>query len=155
MQTELRIPSNLKFLSIIETWMLESLRLELGAWSDWPKLENRLRLVLTEAYSNVVRHAHHDRPDIPVVFRLELRSDLLCLEVWDQGNGFDLNNYLPPSPKAQQEGGYGWLILNRLMDKVDYQVKIQGQQNCLRLQTKLPPDCYVATPSEEMSVQDG
>ena len=142
MQTELCIPSDLKFLPIVEAWMLGSLRLEIGEWTDWPKWENRLRLVLVEAYSNVVRHAHYNRPDIPVTLRLELRLGSLYIEVWDQGDGFDLSTYLPPSPDTRQEGGYGWLILNRLMDKVEYQVKIQGKHNCLRLQANLPPDSY-------------
>jgi serine/threonine-protein kinase RsbW len=126
MQTELRIPSDLKFIAIIEAWLLGSLQLELGQWSDWPKWENRLRLVVVEAYSNVVRHAHRDQPHIPVLLRLELHAEHLCLEVWDQGQGFDLSTYLPPSPELQQEGGYGWLILNRLMDKVEYQRQLPG-----------------------------
>ena len=140
MQTELRIPSDLKFLIIIEEWLLGSLRLELGEWPEWPKWENRLRLVIVEAYSNVVRHAHQEQPDIPVLLKLELQVDFLSLEVWDQGQGFDLSTYLPPAPAAQQEGGYGWLILNRLMDKVEYQIKIQDNQNCLKLQANLPTD---------------
>ena len=147
MQTELHVPSDLKFLPVIETWMLGTLRLDFGNWPDWPKWENRLRLVLVEAYSNVVRHAHRERPTIPVVLRLEVQAEVLHLEVWDQGDGFDLSTYLPPSPDAYQEGGYGWLILNRLMDKVEYQVKIQGKYNCLRLQANLPPGSYAMTTS--------
>ncbi|MGF1524270.1 MAG: ATP-binding protein [Leptolyngbyaceae cyanobacterium] len=147
MHTELRVPSDLKFLPVIEAWMLGTLRLDFGQWSDWPKWENRLRLVLVEAYSNVVRHAHRDRPHVPVILRLEVHSEVLYLEVWDQGDGFDLSTYLPPSPDAHQEGGYGWLILNRLMDKVEYQVKIKGKYNCLRLQANLPPGSYVMTAS--------
>lgn len=138
MQTELHIPSDLKFLTIVEEWLLGSLRVELGDWSDWPKWENRLRLVLVEAYSNVVRHAHRDNPQLLVRLRVELQDEALMLEVWDRGQGFDLSTYLPPAPEVYQEGGYGWLILNRLMDKVEYQVKIQGQHNCLRMQADLP-----------------
>lgn len=143
LQTELHVPSDLKFLSIIEGWLLESLRLELGEWPDWPKWENRLRLVIVEAYSNVVRHAHQDQPHTPVLLKLELYPDLLCLEVWDQGKGFDLSTYLPPAPDTRQEGGYGWLILNRLMDKVEYQVRARGSNNCLRLQVNLPQESFM------------
>lgn len=139
-QTELRIPSDLKFISIIEAWLLGTLRLELGDWPDWPKWENRLRLVVIEAYSNVVRHAHPDQPETPVLLKLELQADTLHLEVWDQGQGFDLSTYLPPAPDVHQEGGYGWLILNRLMDKVEYQVQARGTSNCLKLQVDLPQD---------------
>jgi len=154
MRTELRIPSDLKFLSIIEHWMLETLRAELGEWTDWPKWETRLRLVLVEAYSNVVRHAHHDQPEIPVLLKLELQSESLRLEVWDRGEGFDLDTYLPPAPELCQEGGYGWMILNRLMDKVEYQIKIQDQHNCLKLQANLPPDCYEPLAAGTLSMQE-
>jgi serine/threonine-protein kinase RsbW len=140
MKTELHIPSDLKFLAIAEAWLLGCLQAELGTWQDWPKWENRLRLVLVESYSNVVRHAHRDRPELPVHLRLELQSEALFIEVWDRGQGFDLGTYLPPGPDQLQEGGYGWLILNRLMDKVEYQVQIQGYKNCLRLQANLPTD---------------
>lgn len=142
MQTELHIPSNLKFLPIVEDWILNSLSLELGDLPNWPEWEGKLRLVVVEAYSNVVRHAHRDRPDIPVVLKLTVSAGVLCIEVWDQGQGFDLSTYLPPVPATQQEGGYGWLILNRLMDKVEYQIKAQGQQNCLKLQADLSTDDY-------------
>ncbi|MDB9528230.1 anti-sigma regulatory factor [Oscillatoria sp. CS-180] len=140
MSSELQVPSDLKFISIIEDWLLGCLRLELAEWPDWPKWENRLRLVMVEAYSNVVRHAHQDKPHIPVLLKLDLHPDFLRLEVWDQGPGFDIDSYLPPTPDAQQEGGYGWLILNRLMDKVDYQAAARGNMNCLRLQVNLPTD---------------
>ncbi|NER78850.1 MAG: ATP-binding protein [Leptolyngbya sp. SIO1D8] len=140
MKTELCIPSDLRFLAVVEAWMLGSLRLELGNWPDWPRWENRLRLVLVEAYSNVVRHAHRDRPELPIMLKLELNSEVLYLEIWDQGQGFDLDTYLPPAPSVHQEGGYGWMILNRLMDKVEYQVKIRDHHNCLRLQANLPPE---------------
>ena len=150
MRTELRIPSDLKFLTVIEEWLLGSLRVELGDWGEWPKWESRLRLVIVEAYSNVVRHAHKDRPQVLVVLKVELQTDLLHIEVWDQGQGFDLSTYLPPTPDLQQEGGYGWMILNRLMDKVEYQAKGQGRGNCLRLQAHLPAEPITPTLSSPL-----
>jgi serine/threonine-protein kinase RsbW len=94
-------------------------------------------LALVEAYSNVVRHAHRDRPDLPIVLRLEVREHDLALEIWDHGDGYDLSTYLTPSPEKMQEHGYGWLILNRLMDRVEYQLQVNGR-NCLKLQANLP-----------------
>ncbi|NJN88135.1 MAG: ATP-binding protein [Leptolyngbyaceae cyanobacterium SL_7_1] len=137
MRTELHVPSDLKFLSIVENWLLGALEVELGDRVDWPRQANRLRLVLVEAYSNVVRHAHRNRPNLPVLLRLELKNRDLCLEVWDYGDGFDLSTYLPPTPHEYHEGGYGWLILNRLMDKVEYRLQVNGG-NCLMLETTLP-----------------
>ena len=136
MITELRVPSDLKFLEIVENWLLGCLEVELGDTVDWVRQSNRLRLVLVEAYSNVVRHAHKDQPHLPVLIRLELKERNIILEIWDYGEGFDLSNYLPPNPDARQEGGYGWLIMNRLMDQVEYQLHVNGR-NCLKLEVSL------------------
>lgn len=136
MRTELQIPSDLKFLSVVETWLLDCLQAELGDSVDWDKQASRLRLALVEAYSNVVRHAHKEQPEVPVLLKLELKDQNLALEIWDSGNGFDLDTYTPPDPNACQEGGYGWLIMKRLMDRVEYQLQVNGK-NCLKLETKL------------------
>ncbi len=147
MRTELHIPSDLKFLSIVENWLLGALELELGDHVDWPRQSNRLRLALVEAYSNVVRHAHRDKPNLPVLLRLELKDRDIALEIWDHGKGFDLSTYLPPEPGDKQEGGYGWLIMNRLMDRVEYRLQVNGL-NCLKLEASLPDDSKAAqTPS--------
>ena len=137
MRTELHIPSDLKFLTIVESWLLGCLEVELGDSVDWPRQSNRLRLALVEAYSNVVRHAHKDQPNLPILIRLELQERDLALEIWDHGKGYDISTYLPPSPEDKQGSGYGWLIMNRLMDKVEYQLQVNGG-NCLKLEAKLP-----------------
>ena len=136
MKTELHIPSELRFLSIVENWLLGCLEMDLGESEDWSRQSNRLRLVLAEAYSNVVRHAHKDRPHLPVTLRLELHQSNIVLEVWDFGRGYQLETYEAPTPEALQEGGYGWLIMNRLMDRVEYIAQEDGR-NCLKLEADL------------------
>lgn len=137
MRTELHVPSDLRFLTIVENWLLGCLEVEVGEYVDWPRQSNRLRLVLAEAYSNVVRHAHRDQPNLPVLIRLELKDRDIALEVWDHGRGYDLSTYMAPSPEAMSDGGYGWLIMNRLMDRVEYCLQIDGR-NCLKLEASLP-----------------
>ncbi len=139
MKTELAIPSDLKFLAVVEDWLLSSLRAELSYANelDWKKVEGRLRLVIVEVYSNIVRHAHQDRPDIPVVLCLGVEGSCVSLKVWDEGHGFDLGNYRAPAPGKPQEGGYGWLILHQLMDRVDYQLRVGDGRNCLTLEKDL------------------
>ncbi|SRR5579883_324358 len=143
MRTELHVPSDLKFLAIVENWLLGSLEVELGNHIDWQRQSNRLRLVLVEAYSNVVRHAHKDKPTLPVLIRLELQDRDIALEIWDHGVGYDVETYVEPNPESMQEGGYGWLILNRLMDHVEYQLQVNGL-NCLKLQASLPKPTEVS-----------
>ncbi|MFE1748651.1 ATP-binding protein [Coleofasciculus sp. H7-2] len=137
MKTELHVPSDLKFLTIVESWLLGCLEVELTDSVDWPRQSNRLRLALVEAYSNVVRHAHKEQPNLPVLIRLELKNRDIALEIWDHGQGFDLSTYLPPNPDDKQESGYGWLIMNRLMDRVEYRLQVNGR-NCLKLEASLP-----------------
>jgi serine/threonine-protein kinase RsbW len=137
MKTELQVPSDLRFLTIVENWLLSSLEVELGEHIDWPRQSNRLRLVLAEAYSNVIRHAHRDKPNLPVLVRLDVDNRDIALEIWDHGNGYEMDTYNPPQPEAKQENGYGWLIMSRLMDRVDYKLQIDGR-NCLKLEASLP-----------------
>ena len=132
MKTELQIPSKLVFLTVVEHWLLSSLEVELGEHVDWPHKSNHLRLVLVEAYSNVIRHAHKDQPYLPILIRLEIKECDIVVEIWDYGQGYNTDNYNPPTPEAKQESGYGWLIMNKLMDSVDYISQIGGK-NCLRL----------------------
>ena len=136
MKTELHVPSDLKFLNVVEEWLLSSLKLQLGDSIDWSSQSSRLRLALVEAYSNVVRHAHKEQPQLPILIRLELRERDLAIEIWDYGRGFDLSSYLPPKPDDKQENGYGWLIMNRLMDRVEYRLQVNGR-NCLKLEATL------------------
>ena len=94
-------------------------------------------MVLAEAYSNVIRHAHKDQPNLPVLVRLELKERDIALEIWDYGKGYEMDTYTAPQPEAKQESGYGWLIMSRLMDRVDYCLQIDGR-NCLKLEASLP-----------------
>ncbi|MEM9150582.1 MAG: anti-sigma regulatory factor [Cyanobacteria bacterium P01_F01_bin.3] len=137
LKTELTVPSDLKFMEVVEHWLLESLQLEVDQDIDWSQVEKRLRLVVVEVYSNIVRHAHNDKPELPVLIRIQLDDNNLSLEVWDQGKGFELGEYSAPSPSDFQEGGYGWLILHRIMDRVEYQLHVGGERNCLKLEKDL------------------
>lgn len=136
MKTELHIPSDIRFLPVVENWLLSSLEVELGDLEDWPKQSNRIRLVLAEAYSNVIRHAHKDQPNLTIEICLELNRHILVLEVWDYGEGYEIGDYIPPNPEDKQESGYGWMIMNRLMDQVSYNPQTNGR-NCLRLEARL------------------
>ncbi|ASC72213.1 Serine-protein kinase RsbW [Halomicronema hongdechloris C2206] len=145
MKTELHIPSDPRFLMVVENWLLDALRVELAQQSDWPQVASRLRLALVEAYSNVVRHAHAEQPSLPTVMVLQVTDVAISLEVWDSGIGFDLSSSPEhlPAPSDCRDGGYGWLILCRLMDEVQYYRQVEGGRNCLRLTSFLKPTSLV------------
>jgi serine/threonine-protein kinase RsbW len=76
-----------------------------------------LKLALTEACTNVVRHAYGDEAG-QVEIRYELREDRLVIEVRDDGTGFD-----PVAARASQggpeEGGLGIAIIRAIADELE------------------------------------
>src|SRR2546428_2933892 len=64
-----------------------------------------LKLALTEAASNSVRHAYGERHDVGVVeISYALHPDRLVIEVTDEGGGFDPDE-APGQPDELSEGG--------------------------------------------------
>jgi serine/threonine-protein kinase RsbW len=89
-----------------------------------------LKLALTEACSNSVRHAYAEGDGV-VEIVYELRSDRLVIEVADDGEGFD------PRQRAQEpdplsEGGLGIAIIRAVADELEIGVKPAGSGSRLR-----------------------
>ena len=75
-----------------------------------------LKLAVTEACSNSVRHAYGESGDGRVTGRFELGEDYVAIEVEDDGPGFDLHaNGVGPS-----SAGLGLAIIQALTN--DFQV---------------------------------
>lgn len=98
---------------------------------------DEIEVVLQEACTNVVRHAH--RNDRTKPFRVDVRRlpDALAIEVRDQGQPFDLDGVTPPDPESLREGGYGVHIMRAWMDEVS--VRREADGNVLRLVRRYRP----------------
>jgi serine/threonine-protein kinase RsbW len=86
-----------------------------------------LKLALTEACTNSVRHAYPGRGG-SVEILYELHADRLVVEVADEGEGFE-----PPvpvglggGPDELSEGGLGISIIRALVDDVEIRDREQG-----------------------------
>jgi serine/threonine-protein kinase RsbW len=77
-----------------------------------------LKLALTEACSNSVRHAYADGREGTVEIRYELNGEGLHVEVIDEGGGFD-PALLHADPRDLDEGGLGIAIIRAVTDKLD------------------------------------
>jgi serine/threonine-protein kinase RsbW len=77
-----------------------------------------LKLALTEACTNSVRHAYNDegRGSVDIVY--ELRGDRLAVEVGDAGTGFDPGVATTDVDKLE-EGGLGIAIIRAVTDEVE------------------------------------
>ncbi|MHB1242763.1 MAG: ATP-binding protein [Gaiellaceae bacterium] len=92
-----------------------------------------LKLALTEACSNSVRHAY-DGGEGHVAISFELRDDRLIVEVADDGTGFDADA-APTNgePDAElSEGGLGIAIIRSIADEVEIGGGPDGRGSRLR-----------------------
>ena len=95
-----------------------------------------LKLALTEAASNSVRHAYGDQDPGVVEISYELFSDRLVIEVTDEGEGFD-----PVAADVTgdelSEGGLGIAIIRAIADEVEIGAQPGGKGSRLRFEKAL------------------
>ena len=82
-----------------------------------PEVIADVKLALTEACSNSVRHAY-DGAEGMVEIRYELDPRRLRVEVADEGGGFD-PGLLNADPRDVDEGGLGMAIIRALTDELE------------------------------------
>jgi serine/threonine-protein kinase RsbW len=91
-----------------------------------------LKLALTEAASNSVRHAYvGDEHAGNVEISYELLPDRLVIEVTDEGEGFDPAEWEGP-PEELSEGGLGIAIIRAIADEVEIGKQPGGRGSRLR-----------------------
>jgi serine/threonine-protein kinase RsbW len=96
-----------------------------------------LKLALTEAASNSVRHAYagEEQPGV-VEISYELHPDRLVIEVTDEGEGFDPQESEGP-PEELSEGGLGIAIIRAIADEVEIGAQPSGKGSRLRFEKEL------------------
>jgi serine/threonine-protein kinase RsbW len=84
-----------------------------------------LKLALTEACSNSVRHAYRDGREGMVEILYDLQPDRLVIEVSDDGPGFD---YVDAEGEDREltEGGLGLAIIRSLADELEIGGRPEG-----------------------------
>jgi serine/threonine-protein kinase RsbW len=90
-----------------------------------PEVIADLKLALTEACTNSVRHAYRDGREGVVEIRYELRDDRLYVEVVDDGGGFD-PAVLEADLSDLDEGGLGIAIIRAVTDELDIGARQDG-----------------------------
>ncbi len=133
----LRVPTDLNALTDVLQWFDQF---------DLPPLSKdflwQCRVVLTEGFTNAVRHAHCHLPSGTVVeLGMSLFTDYLEIKIWDQGEPFDWEGTLMAISQEdidplEKEGGRGLMFIKQLTDYVRYD-RFSDQRNCLTLHKKL------------------
>lgn len=82
-------------------------------------LVHRLVLAAGEAFSNILRHAHRDRPEAAVEMHLCLDGEAATLVFLDQGPPFDITQVPVLDPREEMRlGGRGVYMMRALMDEL-------------------------------------
>ncbi len=109
----LSIPAKAEYLSVC--------RLALAGISQTHPLEPEtladVKLALTEACSNSIRHAYREGRQGEVEIRYELNGNRLAVEVRDVGSGFSVDA-VPGSSEDLDEGGLGLAIIESVTDEL-------------------------------------
>jgi serine/threonine-protein kinase RsbW len=128
----LRIPARAEYIALARL-ALSGLA-EIAALSDEELAD--LKLALTEAVSNSVRHAYHDGTGF-VSISYELSATSLGIEVVDDGTGFDPER--PPALEGEElsEGGLGIAIIRTIADEFEIQSRPGARGSRLRFVKRL------------------
>ncbi len=116
---DIEVPRQTQYLSLVGN-MAEELAKE-SAEGDSDTLAYHLNLAVTEAMANAIKHGATLDPANTMRIRASIDDKGLLVEVFDQGQGFDLKNALPRQVDGLQEEGRGLFLINSVMDSVEYQ----------------------------------
>jgi serine/threonine-protein kinase RsbW len=85
-----------------------------------------LKLALTEACTNSVKHAYAEGGEGIVDIVYELQPDRLAVEVGDAGAGFELRDPNGSNGDELSEGGLGIEIIRAVTDEVEIEAREGG-----------------------------
>jgi serine/threonine-protein kinase RsbW len=125
-QVQLRIPAKAEYITLCRLALTGISRLR-------PLAEETLadlKLALTEACSNSVRHAYRNGEG-HVDIRYELHPDRLVVEVTDDGEGFD-PAHARDADGELTEGGLGIAIIRSIADELEIGTGTGGRGSRLR-----------------------
>lgn len=124
----LTIPAKAEYITLV--------RLALSGLSQLRPLSEEtlgdLKLAVTEACSNSVRHAYRDGREGAVQVVYELHADRLVVEVSDDGDGFTVVDDVGAGEGALAEGGLGIAIIRELADELELGPGASGKGSRLR-----------------------
>ena len=93
---------------------------------------DQLELAMTEAASNVMRHAYGGRTDRSIQLVAEAFDDRIVLRLHHLGQSFDPATVRPPVFDGSQEGGFGMYIISQSVDEVRYHRDERGR-HCISM----------------------
>jgi serine/threonine-protein kinase RsbW len=124
----LELPSDPGVIETAVAYLVDRLRAYAFGGS---RLNLNFRVGVAEALANAMIYGNGSDPDKRVRVEVELSSDEVALQVYDEGSGFDPAEVPDPTLPENLEGtgGRGIFLIRELMDEVRY----NEPGNCVRL----------------------
>jgi len=130
-KAELGLVSNLKELprsrQFVRTFCLQLP----GAALDEESI-SKLELAVTEACSNIIKHAYHGQTDQWINLEAEAFPDSISIRMHHLGESFDPSKVPPPALDGSQVSGFGMYLIAKTVDAVKYCCEERGG-NCIEL----------------------
>jgi serine/threonine-protein kinase RsbW len=79
-----------------------------------------LELVLSEAATNIIRHAYREVGDRPIWLEVEVTPEQARLTLYHEGKEFDPGAVAPPAFDGSRQGGFGLYLMRALTDEVTF-----------------------------------
>ena len=92
----------------------------------------KLELAVTEAVSNIMKHAYHGRADQWIHLEAEAFPGQVSIQLHHLGDSFDPSKVPPPALDGSQMSGFGIYLITRSVDEVRYYRDERGR-NCIAL----------------------
>ncbi len=100
----------------IRNWVVE--RLAKSGVSESQIID--IKVALTEALSNILRHAYENELVKPIGVKVQVDEKRIEVTLWDFGKKFDVRKVPSPDLENASEGGYGVYLMRTLLDGVQY-----------------------------------
>ena len=108
------VPSDLRMLSVVRAFVEAVCHA-----SDLDKRTLHAVILATgEAVSNVIRHAHRDKPDAQLQLQCTASDDAFEVSLLDEGEPFDITAVPHLNPGELRIGGRGVYLMRALMDEL-------------------------------------
>jgi sigma-B regulation protein RsbU (phosphoserine phosphatase) len=116
------LPSHPRYLPLIRALVAETASL-VGFDTD---ITHRVVLAVTEAFTNVIRHAYGQATVKPIDLEIWIEDDTLRLDLIDYGRFIDPKHIASRPLDEIRPGGLGVHLIKTTMDRVEYRENDHG-----------------------------
>ena len=119
-ELDIKVPNQTRYLSLIGR-IGEDIAREIDRYTgDRETLAYQINLVLTEAMSNAIKYGSTDNREECVHILINIAENELLIRIFDNGQGFDINDIPAPDFNLLEDRGRGIFLIKALMDSVTY-----------------------------------